>query len=414
MFTTDYVSGCAPLTVQFNNLSQTGGGTFLWNFGNNDTTSTVFNPVRTFPNPGTYPVLLYVKNSSSCNVNDTAMHYVTVYPSINADFNYVSTPCTNFVEFSDSSAASPIAWFWQFGDGDTSFVQNPTHIYNAAGNYNVQLITANQYLCMDTIDMPVAFPGNPVTVNASTSICRNLSTQLNATGGYAYSWSPAAGLSNTTISNPVANPSVTTTYTVVIHSMPALGDTCIQVLTTTVSVYSPLNFPLSATADHDTISQGTSTILHAITDTTLTVHWSPETGLNNANSFHPSVSPTVTTTYTVTMTDPAGCPKTASVTIYVISLQCNPDDVFVPNTFTPNGDGKNDILFVRSNSISEIYFAVYNRWGEMVFETSDIKKGWDGIFKGEPANPDVFAWYLTAKCYNKEEMKKKGNVTLVR
>jgi gliding motility-associated-like protein len=337
-----------------------------------------------------------------------------VYPAFNADFNFVSSPCSNQVAFTDSSYNTPNNWLWNFDDGSTSTLQNPTHTYATSGTYNVQLISSNANGCADTTVVQVVFTGSTTTINPSTSICEGMNTQLNATGGYAYSWSPATGLSNANISNPVATPAVTTTYTVTIHTVPFPGDTCITTLTTTVSVYNPANFPLSATATHDTVTLGSSTILHAITDTTLTITWSPATGLSNVNSFNPTASPTVTTTYTVTITDTSGCPKSATITIYVISMKCTLDDAFVPNTFTPNGDGKNDILYVRSISVATLYFAVYDRWGELVFETDDINKGWDGIYKGKPANADVFAWYLTAKCFSGEEMKKKGNVTLIR
>ena len=413
-FTVDYLSGCSPLTVQFNNLSTVGNGTYLWNFGSNDTTSVVLNPVRTFPNPGTYLIQLYVNDPASCNFGDTAYHYVTVYPSMTADFNFISSPCSNQVAFLDSSYISPTSWLWNFDDGTTSGLQNPTHIYNTTGSYNVQLISTNVNGCADTTVVQVDFISSSTSVIPSTSICTGLSTQLNATGGYSYSWSPASSLSNPNIANPVATPNVTTTYTVTIHSIPSPGDTCVVILTTTVSVYTPAAFPLSATADKDTIFKGSSTIIHALTDTTLTIIWSPATGLSNPNSFNPTASPTETTTYTVTIVDSSGCPKSVTITIYVISMKCTLDDAFVPNTFTPNGDGQNDILFVRSISLAQLYFAVYDRWGELVFETDDIKKGWDGIFKGKPANSDVFAWYLTAKCYSGEEMKKKGNVTLIR
>lgn len=93
---------------------------------------------------------------------------------------------------------------------------------------------------------------------------------------------------------------------------------------------------------------------------------------------------------------------------------CIEGDAFIPNTFTPNGDGQNDILYVRGLKVDEVYFAVYNRWGEMVFETTDKTKGWDGIYKGRPADVGVFGWYLKVKCYNGEETFKKGNVTLIR
>ena len=173
-------------------------------------------------------------------------------------------------------------------------------------------------------------------------------------------------------------------------------------------------YSILATADNDSLLQGQSTILHAITDTTLTVHWTPSAGMNNPNSFNPPVSPEHTTTYTVSILDSAGCPKTSSITIYVRSIKCNAEDIFVPNTFTPDGDGKNDMLFVRGNEISELFFAVYNRWGQLLFQTTDITKGWDGTFKGMKVDPAVFAWYIKAKCYNGSEMKKQGNVTLIR
>ena len=109
-----------------------------------------------------------------------------------------------------------------------------------------------------------------------------------------------------------------------------------------------------------------------------------------------------------------GCPKKAEITIYVLSKKCNAADVFVPNTFTPNDDGSNDVLFVRSNEINEIYFAVYNRWGTMVFETTNKAKGWDGTYNGAKEDPAVFAWYIKAKCFNGDHLEKKGNVTLIR
>jgi gliding motility-associated-like protein len=102
------------------------------------------------------------------------------------------------------------------------------------------------------------------------------------------------------------------------------------------------------------------------------------------------------------------------VSIFIKSKDCDPANIFVPNTFTPNGDGKNDVLFVRGNEISELYFAVYNRWGQMVFETNTITKGWDGIYNNMKADPAVFAWYVRAQCYNGNALEKKGNVTLIR
>ena len=411
-FTVDYLEGCAPLTVEFENQS-TVGGSYMWNFGNGDTTSTVFNPIRTYPIPGTYLVELYIFNPASCNIWDTAYQYVTVHPAITADFDFVSVPCSNQVTFNDSSALAPVSWLWYFDDGDSSQVQNPTHVYDTTGVYDVQLIATNTFGCKDTTVVQVNISLANTTISPTDTICVQSSSQLFATGGFAYNWSPASGLNSTSIANPLASPSSTTTYTVNISTTNAAGDTCVQTLTTTVFVINPSSFNIIATADNDTIEEGESTIIHAITNPSLPVTW------QNGNFSNPSladqtVSPTETTTYYVSILDSTGCPKIASITVYVLSMKCRTEDVFVPNTFTPNNDGQNDILFVRSNSIQELYFAVYNRWGEMVFETTDITKGWDGTYKGMKADPAVFAWYLRVKCYNGDELKKKGNTTLIR
>lgn len=413
-FTLDYLDGCAPLTVQFDNQSSV-GSSYMWNFGGGDTTSTDLNPIRIYPTPGTYLVELYVNDPASCNLWDTAYQYVTVYPPITADFDFTTVPCTNQVSFTDSSAVGPVSWQWNFDDGNFSSTQNPTHIYDSTGTYVVTLIATNSNGCKDTTDVTVNFVGAvPVTVSPNVSICEGNTAQLFATGGFAYLWSPSIGLSGTTIFNPFASPDSTTIYTVAISTVNGLGDTCVQILSTTVFVSDPTTFLLSATADDDTLSAGETTIIHAITDTTLTIIWSPASSLSNPSSFNPIASPTQTTTYTVTIIDSLGCPKTATVTIYVVSMQCDPADVFVPNTFTPNGDGQNDILYVRGNMITEMYFAVYNRWGELVFETTKQNVGWDGTYKGMKADPAVFAWYLRAKCYNGDELKKQGNTTVIR
>ncbi len=90
------------------------------------------------------------------------------------------------------------------------------------------------------------------------------------------------------------------------------------------------------------------------------------------------------------------------------------DNLFVPNAFSPNGDGNNDVLFVRGQNIKELHFSVYDRWGEKVFETSSINEGWDGTFNGEKMESAVFAYYLTVTYNDGKTAEKKGNVSLVK
>ena len=149
--------------------------------------------------------------------------------------------------------------------------------------------------------------------------------------------------------------------------------------------------------------------------------WNPPSGLSCTNCQNPIACPAQTTTWYLTVIDGNGCLSIDSVTIMVIPVEeiaCS-DKIFIPNAFSPNGDGENDVFRIISDDIKTIYFAVYNRWGEKVFETGDVKKatkiGWDGKHNGEQQGMAVFVYYLEAICIdNNEIVVKKGDITLIR
>jgi gliding motility-associated-like protein len=125
-----------------------------------------------------------------------------------------------------------------------------------------------------------------------------------------------------------------------------------------------------------------------------------------------TVTPQQTTQYELVVKDFKFEETRDTITVYV--EDCFTDKIYVPNIFSPNGDGNNDILFVRSEYIQSLSFKVYNRWGEMVFEGKDINEGWNGEQKGKRCDPAVFVWYLEAVMTNGSEVQLSGNVTLVR
>ena len=108
------------------------------------------------------------------------------------------------------------------------------------------------------------------------------------------------------------------------------------------------------------------------------------------------------------------CAKSDSVTVTVYEFVCGEPIIFLPNAFTPNDDGENDVLYLRGKNLSDLYLAIYDRWGELVFETQDQEIGWDGTYKGKLAEPAVFVYYLEAECIDGQEYFKKGNVSLIR
>ena len=142
--------------------------------------------------------------------------------------------------------------------------------------------------------------------------------------------------------------------------------------------------------------------------------WTPAESITNPLSVKAFAKPKNTTTYTITVTDPYGCQKSDTVTIYVLDVICEDPYVFVPNAFTPNNDNNNDILYVRGKLLTSVHLVIFDRWGEKIFETNDLHIGWDGTFKGKMCEPGVYVFYLEATCLGDLFYFYKGNVTLIR
>jgi gliding motility-associated-like protein len=102
-----------------------------------------------------------------------------------------------------------------------------------------------------------------------------------------------------------------------------------------------------------------------------------------------------------------------------VHIFCNKSQLFLPNTFTPNGDGQNDVFYPRGTGISKIrWFRIYNRWGQLLFERSnigpnDISNAWDGTYLGDTPRPDVYVWEVEAICETGEPLFVKGDVTII-
>ncbi|MBI5218967.1 MAG: gliding motility-associated C-terminal domain-containing protein [Bacteroidia bacterium] len=169
-----------------------------------------------------------------------------------------------------------------------------------------------------------------------------------------------------------------------------------------------------ATADDIVIYSGQSTTLHAIGTNNGFYEWEPVLYLDNPSLQNPVATPQYTTFYQVWLTDYTGCMNTDTVTIYVKDVFCAEPYIYVPNAFTPNNDGNNDILYVYTNMADEIYFAIYDRLGDLVFVSTVVTTGWDGTYKGKELGSAVFIYHLKVTCFNGEIFEKKGNVTLLR
>ena len=141
--------------------------------------------------------------------------------------------------------------------------------------------------------------------------------------------------------------------------------------------------------------------------------WTPETGLNAPTNQQTEAIIDEDIIYTLTVSDGI-CTREDTVEIKVFEIICEDPFVFIPNAFSPNGDGYNDVLYVRGLYIEKVIFRIFDRWGEMVFESQDVSQGWDGVFRDSPLQPDVYDYYLDVTCIGGLKSIVKGNVTLMR
>ena len=145
--------------------------------------------------------------------------------------------------------------------------------------------------------------------------------------------------------------------------------------------------------------------------------WTPPNGLSCDTCPDPMASPANSTQYTVTVRNAAGCTAQDTVTVFIT---CNNGNIFLPNTFSPNGDGMNDVFYPRGKGISLVKsLRIFNRWGQLVFERdnfpiNDRSAGWDGTYGGQKLSPDAYIYLCDVICENNAEIQLKGDVTLLR
>jgi gliding motility-associated-like protein len=162
---------------------------------------------------------------------------------------------------------------------------------------------------------------------------------------------------------------------------------------------------------------GNTVQLNAMGNHIVQYAWKPAESLSCGDCQDPEASPKNTTTYAVVAFTDKGCSDSDRVTIYVI---CEQSQVYIPNTFTPNGDGQNDRFYPRGRGIRTIKsFKIYDRWGEVIFDRSNIdvndqNQGWDGTFKGADLSPDVYVYTIDGICDTGEEFSWQGDISLIR
>jgi gliding motility-associated-like protein len=396
---------CAGETIQ---LAASGGVLYSWSPVTGLSCTACPDPFATPAATITYNVQVFTAYGCSDSRDIT----ITVNPLPIVDAGVDVQLCNG--EGVNLAATGAISYSWSPTSGlSNALVANPFANPSVTTAYAVT--GENQFGCTATDSMVMTILDKVEAIAyTDTSICVGASAQLHAEVinasdfGVSYLWLPFETLNNPAIPDPVATPSVTTIYQSIVFSGTCEPDT--NYVTVTIN-----NPPLVDVGEDIAITLGTEVQLYAVANNSnVSYDWDSENILSCTDCFNPTVVPVTSGYYTVAVTDNNGCVGYDSLYIDIVGT-CTPDIIYVPNTFTPNGDGVNDILYIRSDALSQVTtFNIYNRWGQLMFSGKGQEFGWDGMFNGEMVNSGVYVYYIEAICSNNIELKKSGNVTVLR
>lgn len=397
---------CVGDCINYTDQSSNSPTAWSWTFSGAVTpTSAAQNPTNIcYNSPGTFAVTLIATNASG-NGSLTKTGYIIVNPPPAAFAGADVSICTGQQTVLNGSGG--VGYLWQPGNQPTA-----TYSVTPAATTTYTLLVTDAIGCTasDQVIVTVA-PCTVPTAAASASqnsICAGdcIDFTDNTTGtptGWAWSF-PGATPATSTSQNPTTICYNTAgTYTVTLIVTNAFGA---DTTTLVINAGSP---PTADAGAFVSMAIGNQTTLTA-TGGTGTYSWSPTNGLGSPSSATTTASPTVTTTYTVTFVDANGCSDSDTVTVEVIEAY----GIFIPGSFSPNNDGTNDMLFVYGAGIKTLQFLVYDRYGELVFESHSVNDGWDGIFRGKAMNGGIFTWYCSAEYFDGRTESLKGDVTLMR
>lgn len=171
---------------------------------------------------------------------------------------------------------------------------------------------------------------------------------------------------------------------------------------------------VDATIDKPIIYRGEIVQLNVTQNQGYLFNWTPIDLVSNSTIFNPTSSPIQNTLYTVIVTDANSCINEDTVSVIVLDYECNTKQIFIPNAFSPNGDGLNDEFKVRSAILKSLHLEIYNRWGNKIFESDDVNLGWNGKYKGQIEQAEVYGYLFVGECLQGERITLKGNVTLLK
>ncbi|MBD0278828.1 MAG: gliding motility-associated C-terminal domain-containing protein, partial [Flavisolibacter sp.] len=401
---------------------------FIWDFGDGNVIDTTINKIEHVYNDfGSFtPRIIMTDPSGTCKVPLTGNASIEIYGA-KASFT-IKNPTNLFcdstlIRFKDSTTYhdQSISYKWNYSDGNISVnPKDSAHFYPNPGNYDIFLAVTTSHGCTDSIrSKPLKVVQSPlIAIQGDSVICANERMrhagvfQRSDTSSVRWLWQFPNG--NSAMQQYPANQLYNTTGNYVVTAYAINSSGCADTATQRIRVNpipsvdmpsmltTQVGFPVTIPATY------TSNVVKYL--------WQPAATLDCANCPQPVANPKFNTLYSVTFTDSNGCRNTGEIQVVVL---CKNANVFLPNTFSPNGDGSNDVFYVRGKLIDRVKsLRIFSRWGEVVFDKRDFpvndpSVGWDGKYKGARPIPDVYVYQVEVYCDNGEIIRFEGNVALI-
>ncbi|MES2891670.1 MAG: PKD domain-containing protein [Bacteroidota bacterium] len=389
-------------TIDTLQLIGSGTGSFVWtpNFSISNTTSA--QPLVSPDVPTKY--FAELTDPFGCKNRNSVFVNVTSSVSINAG-NDTTICTTDAIRINTVSNALSFQW------SPSNYLDSinakrplatpldPSVTYTVVGR--IGKCVGSDNITITTVPYP------QLTVTPDTLICFGDSAPLFAAGGTNYSWTPANFLSSVAIPNPISvKPTADIKYTVSVTNpggcpKPSLADVWVRVYPRIVADAGPSD--TSITLGQPLQLNGTGSTNYS---------WTPSTWLSNPGIANPVASPEDDIVYRLTVSNNSGCSGTDSIAIKVFKVA---PSFYVPTGFSPNNDGRNDVIKpILLGMRSLKHFRVFNRWGQVLFQTAEKGKGWDGTFKGNPQDPGTYVWMAEGETFAGKVIKQQGTVILLR
>ncbi len=346
-----------------------------------------------------------ITDTNGCELSATIP--ITVNEEVTAYFEMETTPCLlPFTLTTSNGSDNSFYYFWDFGDGNTSALPDPQHVYTVPGNYLITMIAYDSSFCAfsDTaISVVNVFAPLEITVSEGDSVCIGSVVELDVDGGETFQWFPSTAVNDPDAQNTFAIVDVSTNFMVIAED----SNGCVDTGYVEMIIFPPANID----AGPDQIyGFGTGMELNPNLPDSSNFYWTPPTGLSCTDCLNPLASPDVTTMYYLFYTDEFGCTFMDSVLVQVSPT------LYVPNAFTPNGDDKNNVFKPIMTNLEFYELFIFDRWGQLILQTTDTEAYWDGTFKGIKCPIDVYVWKINYSSELEPNVIKEiyGHVTLIR